>query len=135
MLNKTKHFKNIVSHFDIAPSILAYYRDNYKISTPSTVSWIGKGLWDKPRLDLKIPLMQSKNQLIDYVYGKYHLQDNNLLLLKNLEEDILKDEAAFKKVDESFKQYKSTNAQFYSSKKVMPDSVVVNFLKKTHPKF
>ena len=79
--------------------------------------------------------MQSKNQLIDYVYGKYHLQDNNLLLLKNLEEDILKDEAAFKKVDESFKQYKSTNAQFYSSKKVLPDSVVVNFLKKTHPKF
>ncbi len=135
LLNKTKRFKNIVSHFDVAPSILAYYRENYKITTPSTVSWIGTGLWDRPRLDLKIPLMQSKNQLIDYVYGKYHLQDKNLLLLKHLEEDILKDEAAFKKVSESFTQYKNKNAQFYSSKKVMPDSVVVNFLTKTRPKF
>lgn len=135
LLKQSKHFKNIVSHFDLAPSILAYYRDNYKIETPSTVSWIGTGLWDKPRLDLKIPMMQSKNQLIDYVDGKYHLQNKQLLKLNNLEEDIINDETAFKKVSESFKQYKSTNAQFYSSKKVMPDSVVVNFLKKTRPKF
>ncbi|MGV8913914.1 MAG: sulfatase-like hydrolase/transferase [Kaistella sp.] len=136
LLKQPKHFRNIVSHFDVAPSILAYYRDNYNISTPANVTWMGKGLSDRPRNEqLRIPLMQSKNQLIDYVYGKYHLQDKQLLILDNMKEDVVNDQNTFKKVNESFRQFKNMNSQFYSTKKLMPDSVFVNFMKKTEPKF
>ncbi|WHF50303.1 sulfatase-like hydrolase/transferase [Chryseobacterium gotjawalense] len=136
LLKESKHFKNTVSHFDVAPSILAYYRDNYTISTPSTVTWMGRGLSEKPRTDqLRIPLMQSKNQLIDYVYGKYHLQNNQLLLLNNLQEDGVNNETAFNKATESFKEFKNMNSQFYRTKKLMPDSVIANFIKNTRSKF
>lgn len=136
LLKESKHFTNIVSHFDVAPSILAYYRSNYNISTPSTVSWIGRGLSDNIRTDhLRIPLMQSKNQLIDFGYGKYHVQNNQLLILNNMQEEVITDDKIFKKANESFKQFKNMNSQFYNTNKLMPDSVFVNFMKKTQPKF
>ncbi|QBO57264.1 sulfatase-like hydrolase/transferase [Chryseobacterium salivictor] len=136
LLKESKHFRNIVSHFDVAPSILAYYRENYTISTPSTVTWVGRGLSEKPRTDqLRIPLMQSKNQLIDYVYGKYHLQNNQLLLLNNLQENGINNQAAFNKANGSFKEFKNMNSQFYSTKKLMPDSVISSFMKKTRSNF
>ena len=136
LLKESKHFTNIVSHFDVAPTILAYYRNNYNISTPSTVSWIGRGLSDNIRTDhLRIPLMQSKNQLIDFGYGKYHVQNNQLLILNNMQEEVIIDDKVFKRANESFKQFKSMNSQFYNTNKLMPDSVIVNFMKKTQPKF
>ena len=136
LLKQSKHFENTVSHFDVAPSILAYYRSNYNISTPSTVAWVGKGLTNNPRTDqLRIPLMQSKNQLIDFVYGKYHLQNSQLLSLNKLQEDIISDEAIFNKANKSFNQFKNMNSQFFQTKKLMPDSVTINFMKKTQSKF
>ena len=44
LLKEPKRFQKTVSHFDIAPSILAYYRKNYNLRTPSTVAWVGRGL-------------------------------------------------------------------------------------------
>ena len=115
---------------------MAYYRSNYNISTPSTVAWVGKGLTNNPRTDqLRIPLMQSKNQLIDFVYGKYHLQNSQLLSLNKLQEDIISDEAIFNKANKSFNQFKNMNSQFFQTKKLMPDSVTINFMKKTQSKF
>jgi cellulose synthase/poly-beta-1,6-N-acetylglucosamine synthase-like glycosyltransferase/phosphoglycerol transferase MdoB-like AlkP superfamily enzyme len=136
LLKEPKHFKNIVSHFDVAPSFLAYYRNNYKIATPSTVTWVGRGLSDKPKTDnVGIPMMQSKNQLIDYVFGQYHLQNNQLYKLNNLTEDVLDYPSILKKVEANFKNFENKNSQFFSTKKLMPDSVIVNFMKKTKPLF
>ena len=136
LLKEPKHFRNIVSHFDVAPSLLAYYRNNYKIATPSTVTWVGRGLSDKPKTDMVgIPLMQSKNQLIDYVYGQYHLQNDQLYKLNNLQEDVLDNPAILKKVEAHFRNFENKNSQFYNTKKLMPDSVIINFMKKTKPLF
>src|SRR5574344_244873 len=46
LLKESKRFRSIVSHFDVAPSILAFYRENYQLKTPSTVAWVGDGLRD-----------------------------------------------------------------------------------------
>lgn len=136
LLKESKRFYKTVSHFDIAPSILAYYRNNYQINTPSTVTWVGRGFSaDSEISKAGIPMMQSKNQLIDFVSEKYYIHDGQLFTLKDMEEDASNDAAAMGKINGRFTQYKSMNAQFYSTKKLMPDSVMVNFKKKTKSKF
>ncbi|MFS4472417.1 sulfatase-like hydrolase/transferase [Chryseobacterium sp. T20] len=136
LLKESKRFHKTVSHFDIAPSILAYYRNNYKIHTPSTVTWVGRGFSaDSEISKAGIPMMQSKNQLIDFVSEKYYIHDGQLFTLKDMEEDASNDAAAISKINGRFNQYKSMNAKFYSTKKLMPDSVMVNFKKKTKSKF
>lgn len=136
LLKESKRFYKTVSHFDIAPSILAYYRNNYQIKTPSTVTWVGRGFSADAEISKAgIPMMQSKNQLIDFVSEKYYIHDGKLFTLKNLEEDPSDDAAAMSKINGRFNQYKSMNAKFYSTKKLMPDSVMVNFKKKTKSKF
>lgn len=136
LLKESKRFYKTVSHFDIAPSILAYYRNNYQINTPSTVTWVGRGFSaDSEISKAGIPMMQSKNQLIDFVSEKYYIHDGQLFTLKDMEEDASNDAAAMGKINGRFNQYKSMNAQFYSTKKLMPDSVMVNFKKKTKSKF
>lgn len=136
LLKESKRFYKTVSHFDIAPSILAYYRNNYQIKTPSTVTWVGRGFSpDSENSKAGIPMMQSKNQLIDFVSEKYYIHDGQLFTLKDMEEDASNDAAAMSKINARFNQYKNMNAQFYSTKKLMPDSVIVNFKKKTKSKF
>lgn len=136
LLKESKRFYKTVSHFDIAPSILAYYRNNYQINTPSTVTWVGRGFSaDSEISKAGIPMMQSKNQLIDFVSEKYYIHDGQLFTLKDMEEDASNDAATMGKINGRFNQYKSMNAQFYSTKKLMPDSVMVNFKKKTKSKF
>ncbi|MDR6370103.1 cellulose synthase/poly-beta-1,6-N-acetylglucosamine synthase-like glycosyltransferase/phosphoglycerol transferase MdoB-like AlkP superfamily enzyme [Chryseobacterium bernardetii] len=136
LLKESKRFHKTVSHFDIAPSILAYYRNNYKIHTPSTVTWVGRGFSaDSEISKAGIPMMQSKNQLIDFVSEKYYIHDGQLFTLKDMEENAYNDAATMSKINGRFNQYKSMNAQFYSTKKLMPDSVMVNFKKKTKSKF
>lgn len=130
LLKKPQHFHNIVSHFDLTPSLLAYYKKNYKLITPSTVAWLGKGLDNKNVSKGGIPIMQSKNQLADYVYNQYHISgDQWFTLQSNLLEDPAKNSDATNMAAKHFNEFKSMNSKFYSSKKIMPDSVIFNFFK------
>lgn len=135
LLKEPKLFKKTTSHFDIAPSILAFYRNNYKIHTPSTVTWIGKGF--TPDLEVNksyIPIMQSKDMMVDFVSGKYYLHNDKLFTLNNSDEEEYNDEATLKTVSKQFSRYKSMNSKFYKSGKLMPDSVMTNFMKKVRAK-
>lgn len=136
LLKEPEKFNKTVSHFDIAPSILAYYRNNYALKTPSTVTWVGRGLSPDSEISKTgIPMMQSKNQLIDFVFGKHYVENGQLFLLHNLKEDELDNPAVLNDMNRRFKDFKTMNSRFYASKKLMPDSVIVNFMKKTSPKF
>lgn len=135
LLKEPKLFKKTTSHFDIAPSILAFYRNNYKIHTPFTVTWIGKGF--TPDLEVNksyIPIMQSKDMMVDFVSGKYYLHNDKLFTLNNSDEEEYNDEATLKTVSKQFSRYKSMNSKFYKSGKLMPDSVMTNFMKKVRAK-
>ncbi|CAI8797676.1 sulfatase-like hydrolase/transferase [Chryseobacterium sp. IT-36CA2] len=136
LLKESKRFYKTVSHFDIAPSILAYYRNNYQIQTPATITWVGRGFSQDSEISKTgIPMMQSKSQLIDFVSEKYYIHDGQLFNLKDLEEDPSNNAAVFSKINGRFNQYKSMNSKFFSTKKLMPDSVMANFKKKTKSKF
>ena len=131
MLKEAKHFTKIVSHFDVAPTVVAYYKNNYNLKTPTNVTWVGKGLIADSDVTLSgIPMMKSKNLLINYQYGSYHLEDDQLFMLKNMQENPIEDEALKNKIKKQFNAFKSKNDKFYQSNMLMPDSVMTNFLKK-----
>jgi len=135
LLKEAKRFQKTTSHFDVAPSILAYYRNNYKISTPSTVTWVGNGFSNDTEIGkADIPIMQSKDKMIDFVLGNYYLHDNQLFIINSSEADSYHDEVVFKTVSQKFNRFKSMNSSFYATKKLMPDSVMINFRKKFRSK-
>jgi len=129
LLKQPHRFENIVSQFDIAPSILAYYRKNYGLKTPAKVAWMGKGLKSTIEINSKsFPLMQSKDQIVDFVAGKYHLNQNSLFSLNTKNEELIENEAEKNKMKKQFDYFKKKNNAFYSAQKLIPDSLVIRFL-------
>lgn len=128
LLKEAKTFHNFVSHFDVAPSLLAYYRENFALKTPAQVTWIGQGL-DKG-VSAKgegIAMMQSKNQLADFVRGNYHLSEGQVYQLDGtLNEDIASD-AAKEEMSKRFELFKRKNKLFFTQKRLLPDSVYSNY--------
>ncbi|HSV11986.1 MAG TPA: LTA synthase family protein, partial [Hanamia sp.] len=78
LLKRTAAFSSISSHFDIAPSLTAFLHDSYSFEKPTLESWIGSGL-DTTRAfsnEHQYPLMQTKNDVIDFIQGLSHLNGN-----------------------------------------------------------
>lgn len=129
LLKQPQHFENTVNHFDIAPSILAYYRKNYGLKTPAKVAWMGKGLGDNIEINHKgFPLMQSKDLLVDFIAGSYYLNQNNLFKINFNDDELIENEEQKNKIKKQFDHFKTKNRTFYSTKKLIPDSLVIQFL-------
>ncbi|MCW8311470.1 sulfatase-like hydrolase/transferase [Sphingobacterium thalpophilum] len=132
-LLKTSHnFRHIVSHFDVAPSILAYYRENYGLNTPDQVAWIGRGL-DKgiSAEGDGIAMMQSKNQLIDFLLGNYHFSEGQLYRLDGkLNAELADEPAVLESLSRKFELFKRKNKLFYTEKQLLPDSVFISYFNK-----
>src|SRR5690606_4001612 len=129
LLKQPHRFENIVSHFDIAPSILAYYRKNYGLKTPAKVAWMGKGLKSTIEINSKsFPLMQTKDQIVDFVAGRYHLNQNSMFSLNTKNEELIEKDAEQNKMIKQFDYFKKKNNAFYSAQKLIPDSLVIQFL-------
>ncbi|ADY51174.1 glycosyl transferase family 2 [Pseudopedobacter saltans DSM 12145] len=134
LLKTNRSFRNAVSHFDIAPSLLAYYRENFGLQTPKQVTWIGRGLKKGVTTETGIAMMQGKNQLIDFVYNSYHLSNGKLYKLdEHLNEDPIDDSAIYKTINTRFESFKQKNRKFYIQKKLAPDSVYTNYFNQVIP--
>ncbi|MVZ64640.1 sulfatase-like hydrolase/transferase [Sphingobacterium sp. DK4209] len=131
LLKSHRKFQHTVSHFDIAPSILAYYRENYQLKTPKTVTWIGQGLdIGASKKSMGIPMMQSKSQLIDFVYGNVHINDNRSFRLNDkLVEEPMGSADADQATKTRFDAFRDLNRGFIKSNKLVPDSTYQQFLK------
>lgn len=129
LLKNHQKFQHIVSHFDIAPTILAFYKANYKLNIPEKVTWIGKGLdigADKNAWG--VPMMQSKSQLIDFVQGKIHINENKSFVLNHrIEEEELNTNQNSSAAIEDFNAFKILNKKFAFDLKLLPDSIYRSF--------
>jgi cellulose synthase/poly-beta-1,6-N-acetylglucosamine synthase-like glycosyltransferase/phosphoglycerol transferase MdoB-like AlkP superfamily enzyme len=132
MLKESKEFRKLVSHFDVAPSFLAYYHNNYGLSTPRSVAWVGGALnTNSPKSIQAYPMMKSKDKLNDFVFDNYHLADGELWEMdKKLLEDRSDNQLGLSNAKRHFDLFQKHNAIFSKTKKLMPDSIVVNFMKK-----
>ncbi|MBO9619536.1 MAG: LTA synthase family protein [Niabella sp.] len=126
LLSRSAKFSAIASHFDVTPSILTLLKNNYQLATPSLVSWIGAGL-DTSRAFRNIhsyPMMQDKNDLIDFVQGKNMINNNTLFDIDSrlrLSADDSRE--LLNRLSGAFDRFKEKNLQILNGAKLVPDSI------------
>lgn len=125
LLNRTANFKSVVTHFDIAPSLLALLSD--AVNVPSNNSWIGTVL-DTSRtitFNRHVALMRNKNEFEDYLSRDYLLCGNTLYqLTDDLGLSLVENDHKKRQVQEEFNIFKSKNKEVLLTKKLIPDSVL-----------
>ena len=126
LLKKTANFKSVSSHMDVAPSMLSFLMNNYKISKLEQTGWLSKGL-DTARFfrnNHQIPLMRYKGNINDFIYkdylfsaGELYKINENFGTYKVFEKELLKT------IADSLQAYKKLNAYVTQKNKIFPDSL------------
>ncbi|MFD1161590.1 sulfatase-like hydrolase/transferase [Hwangdonia seohaensis] len=126
LLKKAERFKSVSSHWDVAPSILAFLAKNYKLNNLEETAWMGEGL-DTARQFRnihKIPLMRYKGSINDYMYQDYLYSDGELFKIKeNFNTSIIDDEVLINQLSDSLMSFKKMNAYVTQQNKIFPDSL------------
>lgn len=127
LLSRPARFQSISSHFDIAPSLLAFLHHQYAVPRPSMVTWLGSGL-DTARGLRNIhaqALMQTKSELVDYVRGMYHLNNGELFrITQNLQEEPVQDPAMQQALQAGLNQFLEKNQRAIQSGKLQPQGTL-----------
>lgn len=130
LLKRTASFSSISSHFDIAPSLIAFLNTSYSIEKPTLESWIGSGL-DTTRAFSnyhQYPLMQTKNDVIDFVQGTSHLNGTNTFsIAQNMDEETINDKVKSDQLLDGFNRFKARNEKFIQGGGLIPDSIYVKY--------
>lgn len=136
MLKKTAKMKAINSHYDLAPSLLAYLSKSYGVQLPKETAWIGRGLDTSKvfRNIHEIPLMRYKGAINDFVYKEYMYSDGDLFKIKeDLNINKISDEAILNEVTTAYKAFKNLNAYVTKNDEIYPKNteaitkIVYNF--------
>jgi phosphoglycerol transferase MdoB-like AlkP superfamily enzyme len=126
LLKRTAEFASISSHFDIAPSLLAFLNKSYNLRKPTIASWLGDGL-DTTRSFRNVhnyPLMQAKTVVTDYVMDTYHLNNETLFTLSSdMDENSVAEKSKLVYLKAQFKKYKKRNEKFAAGAPLIPDSL------------
>jgi len=130
MLKQPLEIASVSTHFDISPSLLAYLHNNYKTKGPSLVSWVGQGLDTNHNFRNlhSYPLMQTKTDIIDFIMGEYHLNEESLFKFNSeLGEDLIQDDAKLNELKSAFDQFKKRNSHVISGNHIIPDSIYQHY--------
>jgi uncharacterized sulfatase len=132
MLTHSAKIAAVSTHFDITPSLIAYLRKNYNIQGPSLVSWIGQGL-DTSHAFRNVhdyPLMQTKTDIIDFISGEYHLNEDNIFKLDpEMGEDQIHNDAQATELKNAFDAFKKRNETIITGNHIIPDSIHSHYAK------
>jgi len=132
LLTRSATFSAISSHFDISPSLLAYLQTYPGFSAPQQVSWVGSGL-DTARGFRNLhhyPLMQTKNDLVDYVDGAWMVNSGKLFkILPNMDLEPVQNDTMQKRLMSGFNYYLDKNDKMIQRKQLIPDSLYKAYTK------
>lgn len=126
LLKAPARIKAVSSHFDLAPSLLAFFSRNYGLKGPLAVTWLGSGLdMDASFRNLHdIPIKQTKTNLVDFVSGTRYLNQDTLYELKDgMGAEPVRDEAALASVRARFDAFRAANDKFAGSLALLPEWV------------
>jgi uncharacterized sulfatase len=133
LLKRTATFSSVSSHFDIAPSLLAFMKNSYSFEIPTLASWMGSGL-DTNRTFSNVheyPLMQTKNEVIDFVQGTNHLNgESGYSILSDMNEEQEDAQSKPAQLPECLKRFKIKNQRFIEGAPLIPDSIYQKYFKK-----
>ena len=125
LLKAPLSIKAVSSHFDIAPTIVAYLANNHGISTPGKVAWMGTGLDLEPSFrNLHVlPIKQTKTELSDFISGTTYLGLDTLYTISdNMVTEPLASAGAREQVRVQFAQFTAANNAMIRSGSLMPAS-------------
>lgn len=130
MIQRPAEFESVSSHFDIAPSLISFLKKNYDIKAPEINSFLGRGLDTTRNFQNihKIPLMQTKTELRDFVMGEYHLNGDKLYRLnREFREEPVEDPIKIEELKNEFNQFRRKNLEIANGKKILPDSLLKKY--------
>jgi uncharacterized sulfatase len=126
MLKSRTKFSSVVSHLDLTPSVVAFLKRNYSMQFPTLVPWLGEGLdsTETFRSISSIPLIRTKNEMIDYLDQDYFLVNNQLFKVsQNLEIDQVTNDKQLNAIERKFEKFKMDNLKACYNQKLIPDSL------------
>jgi uncharacterized sulfatase len=128
MLKRAQEFKAVNTHFDITPSLLSFLHHQYNFSIPQEATWMGSGL-DTAHYFRNIhayPLMQTKNDINDFIMDEYMLHDNDLYKISDkMYLDPIENDSEKGKLKSAFARFKQKNASIIKGALIMPDSLLL----------
>lgn len=132
LLNRSANFSSVSTHFDIAPTLLAWLKNQYHISLPTLSSWMGSGI-DTSHSFRNIhnyPMMQTKNGVNGFLMGDYFLDgDDAFELGNNMSLVPLEDEVIKSRIKAAFESFKQNNDKVVEGMKMLPDSILLKYKK------
>ncbi|MEN9686247.1 MAG: hypothetical protein RLZZ28_2033 [Bacteroidota bacterium] len=131
LLKRTAKFSSISTHFDIAPTLLAWLKNSYGLSYPNMASWMGTGI-DTARQFRNVhayPIMQTKNDLVDFIKGAYLLNGTDLYRIdQNMDLSPESSETLQIQLKNSFNQFLQKNSRFAANPAILtPDSLLKKY--------
>jgi uncharacterized sulfatase len=130
LLKKTARIASISSHFDIAPSLLAFLAKNYGVKRPEVATWLGDGL-DTVKTFRNVhqyPLKQVKSDLRTYISGLFFLDGEQLFkIASNMDIEPIENKVKQKELANALKAYKQRNELFMKTKQLVPESELIKF--------
>ncbi len=128
LLKQNNSFSSVSCHFDITPSILSLLKHQYNLKVPTVVNWVGGGL-DTAHTFRNIhsyPLMQTKNEIGDYVLGSYMLNGEDLFKVSNhMYLDPVTDDIEKAKIKAAFTTFRQKNDRLANTTSMIPDSLLI----------
>jgi phosphoglycerol transferase MdoB-like AlkP superfamily enzyme len=129
LLKRRATFRSLSTHFDVAPTLLAFLKKNYNLKTPPVVSWLGTGI-DTTRQFQNIhayPLKMTKAEMTDFVMGPYMLNQNTLYRINNnMNLESINEPSQQSRLNATFDLFKRKNDRFQNSK-LLPDSLLKTY--------
>jgi phosphoglycerol transferase MdoB-like AlkP superfamily enzyme len=126
MLKKAEKFSSVVTHFDIAPSLIAMLNGAKLIRRPTVAAWIGHGLDNS--VDLRslqtYPLMRNKNEILDLLSENQFLSNQTIYQIStDLNIDALENDNRQKQLKDELDNFIRKNNYACKNNKLIPDSL------------
>ncbi len=124
LLKENKHFGSVSTHLDITPSLISFLSHQYHFPMPSQATWLGSGLDTTGAFKNThaYPLMQTKNDINDFIMDDYFLNGDDLYKISNnMNIDPINDEAEKNKLKNAFAKFRQKNNMFINGSPLQPD--------------
>lgn len=128
MLNRSQTFKAVSTHFDITPSLLSFLNHQYDFKIPKEATWMGTGLDTAHnfRNTHAYPLMQTKNDIIDFIMDEYMLHNDDLYKISDkMYLDPIDNDKEKSKLKAAFARFKQKNGGIVKGASMLPDSLLI----------
>ena len=132
MLKTAKKFSSVITHFDIAPSLIAMLNGAKYIKRPTVAAWIGHGLDNSVgfRSLQTYPLMRNKNEILDLLSGGEFLSNQtDYQISPDLNIEPQENSSHQKQMKDELDNFLRKNNYACKNNKLIPDSLKMYNLK------